>query len=52
MENINSHIDALREKAIEGRITIAEAVNLAIHEEMQADPLTTMQAEDLQAGSS
>jgi pyruvate/2-oxoglutarate/acetoin dehydrogenase E1 component/TPP-dependent pyruvate/acetoin dehydrogenase alpha subunit len=52
MENINSHIDALREKAIQGHITIAEAVNLAIHEEMLADPLTTMQAEDLQAGSS
>lgn len=52
MTNFNSHIDELREKAIEGHITIAEAVNLAIHEEMQADPLTTMQAEDLQAGSS
>ena len=52
MKNFNSHIDELREKAIEGHITIAEAVNLAIHEEMQADPLTTMQAEDLQAGSS
>lgn len=52
LKNINSHIDALRKKAEDGLITIAEAVNLAIHEEMLRDPTTTLQAEDLQAGSS
>eukprot|EP00986_Skeletonema_menzelii_P009935 scaffold4643_cov174-Skeletonema_menzelii.AAC.7 len=52
MKRVNSHIDALRKKAEDGVITIAEAVNLAIHEEMLRDPTTTLQAEDLQAGSS
>lgn len=52
LKNINSHIDALRKKAEDGLITIAEAVNLAIHEEMLRDPTTTLQAEDVQAGSS
>lgn len=52
MKNVISHIDALQKKAEDGQITIAEAVNLAIHEEMLRDPTTTMQAEDLQAGSS
>jgi TPP-dependent pyruvate/acetoin dehydrogenase alpha subunit len=52
MKNVISHIDALQEKAEAGQITIAEAVNLAIHEEMLRDPTTTIQAEDLQAGSS
>mmetsp|Transcript_26776 Transcript_26776/g.54715 ORF Transcript_26776/g.54715 Transcript_26776/m.54715 type:complete len:709 (+) Transcript_26776:35-2161(+) len=52
MKAIAAHMDAMREKAKNGEITIAEAVNLAIHEEMLRDPTTTMQAEDLQAGSS
>lgn len=52
MKNVICHIDALQKKAEDGQITIAEAVNLAIHEEMLRDPTTTMQAEDLQAGSS
>jgi len=52
MMNVHSHIDALRKKAEDGLISIAEAVNLAIHEEMLRDPTTTLQAEDLQAGSS
>ena len=52
METINAHIAALRKKAQDGTITISEAANLAIHEEMLRDPTTTMQAEDLQAGSS
>lgn len=52
MRAITAHMDAMREKAKAGEITIAEAVNLAIHEEMLRDPTTTMQAEDLQAGSS
>lgn len=52
MERVNAHMDALMKKAEEGLITIAEAVNLAIHEEMLRDPTTTLQAEDLQAGSS
>lgn len=52
MERVNDHIDALMKKAEDGLITIAEAVNLAIHEEMLRDPTTTLQAEDLQAGSS
>ncbi|KAL7552710.1 hypothetical protein ACHAWF_015944 [Thalassiosira exigua] len=52
LDTINAHIGELREKAEAGTITIAEAVNLAIHEEMIRDPSTTMQAEDLQAGSS
>lgn len=38
---INAHMSALRNKAENGEITIAEAVNLAIHEEMLRDPTTT-----------
>ncbi|KAL7542715.1 hypothetical protein ACHAXR_013023 [Thalassiosira sp. AJA248-18] len=52
MEAINAHVSAMREKAEAGQITISEAANLAIHEEMLRDPSTTIQAEDLQAGSS
>merc|ERR1719482_1140866 len=36
----------------EGKLTIGDAVNLAILEEMLRDPKTTIKAEDLQAGSS
>ena len=52
MEEIAKHLEGLRSKAKNGDITIAEAANLAIHEEMLRDPSTTMHAEDLQAGSS
>ncbi len=38
---INAHMAALRNKAKNGEITISEAVNLAIHEEMLRDPTTT-----------
>jgi pyruvate/2-oxoglutarate/acetoin dehydrogenase E1 component len=47
-----AHIAALNAKAKAGEITIGDAVNLAILEEMIRDPTTTMHAEDLQAGSS
>lgn len=52
MENVQAHIAALREKAKAGEISIGDAINLAIHEEMLRDPTTTIHAEDLQAGSS
>eukprot|EP00614_Pseudopedinella_elastica_P011746 CAMPEP_0172592566 /NCGR_PEP_ID=MMETSP1068-20121228/11560_1 /TAXON_ID=35684 /ORGANISM="Pseudopedinella elastica, Strain CCMP716" /LENGTH=803 /DNA_ID=CAMNT_0013389615 /DNA_START=67 /DNA_END=2478 /DNA_ORIENTATION=- len=48
----DAHMDALRAKAKAGEITIGDAVNLAILEEMMRDPTTTCKAEDLQAGSS
>mmetsp|Transcript_29867 Transcript_29867/g.34400 ORF Transcript_29867/g.34400 Transcript_29867/m.34400 type:complete len:816 (-) Transcript_29867:71-2518(-) len=52
MQNVQDHIAALREKAIAGEISVGDAINLAIHEEMLRDPTTTIHAEDLQAGSS
>lgn len=52
MERIQGHIAALQEKARAGDISIGDAINLAIHEEMLRDPTTTIHAEDLQAGSS
>eukprot|EP00559_Dactyliosolen_fragilissimus_P004791 CAMPEP_0184865404 /NCGR_PEP_ID=MMETSP0580-20130426/17982_1 /TAXON_ID=1118495 /ORGANISM="Dactyliosolen fragilissimus" /LENGTH=805 /DNA_ID=CAMNT_0027364595 /DNA_START=27 /DNA_END=2444 /DNA_ORIENTATION=+ len=52
MKNIEEHIATLREKAVAGEISIGDAINLAIHEEMLRDPTTTIHAEDLQAGSS
>jgi len=52
MEVVNSHIAALTAKAKAGEISIGDAINLAIHEEMLRDPRTTIHAEDLQAGSS
>jgi pyruvate/2-oxoglutarate/acetoin dehydrogenase E1 component len=52
METVQAHIAALREKAQAGEISIGDAINLAIHEEMLRDPTTTIHAEDLQAGSS
>lgn len=52
MENVQAHITALREKANAGEISVGDAINLAIHEEMLRDPTTTIHAEDLQAGSS
>lgn len=50
--NLHKHIDNLRNFAKAGTITIGDAVNLAILEEMVRDPTTTIHAEDLQAGSS
>jgi len=52
MTVIEDHLAALRAKAVAGEISIGDAINLAIHEEMLRDPSTTMHAEDLQAGSS
>jgi 2-oxoisovalerate dehydrogenase E1 component len=52
MKTITEHMDALKAKAAAGEISIGDAINLAIHEEMLRDPSTTMHAEDLQAGSS
>ena len=52
MTTIQAHMEALREKANAGEISIGDAINLAIHEEMLRDPTTTIHAEDLQAGSS
>jgi len=52
MENVQAHIAALREQAVAGVISVGDAINLAIHEEMLRDPTTTIHAEDLQAGSS
>ena len=52
METVNAHIADLRAKAEAGEISIGDAINLAIHEEMLRDPTTTIHAEDLQAGSS
>ena len=52
LSTITARIDGLRTLAQEGKITIADALNLAILEEMLRDPTTTMQAEDLRAGSS
>lgn len=52
MERIQEHISTLQGKAKAGEITIGDAINLAVHEEMLRDPTTTMHAEDLQAGSS
>lgn len=42
-------LDALREKAKKGEITIGESINLAILEEMARDPTTSCKSEDLQA---
>lgn len=52
MSTIQDHITALRAKSDAGDLSIGDAINLAIHEEMLRDPRTTIHAEDLQAGSS
>jgi 2-oxoisovalerate dehydrogenase E1 component len=52
MQTIQDHVAALQAKAKAGEISIGDAINLAIHEEMLRDPTTTIHAEDLQAGSS
>merc|ERR1719482_2260553 len=50
--NVDALIETLRTNSKEGKLTIGDAVNLAILEEMLRDPKTTIKAEDLQAGSS
>eukprot|EP00308_Calcidiscus_leptoporus_P008379 CAMPEP_0119380184 /NCGR_PEP_ID=MMETSP1334-20130426/55938_1 /TAXON_ID=127549 /ORGANISM="Calcidiscus leptoporus, Strain RCC1130" /LENGTH=798 /DNA_ID=CAMNT_0007399925 /DNA_START=18 /DNA_END=2414 /DNA_ORIENTATION=- len=52
MAALDAHISSLQSLAKEGSISIADAVNLAVLEEMRRDPTTVMHAEDLQAGSS
>jgi len=52
LELVNGRIEMLTAKSAEGKLTIGDAVNLAILEEMLRDPTTTIHAEDLQAGSS
>lgn len=52
MDTVQEHIAALRAKSDAGELSIGDAINLAIHEEMLRDPRTTIHAEDLQAGSS
>jgi TPP-dependent pyruvate/acetoin dehydrogenase alpha subunit/pyruvate/2-oxoglutarate/acetoin dehydrogenase E1 component len=47
-----AHVDSLRAEATAGTLSIGDALNLAILEEMIRDPKTTCKAEDLQAGSS
>jgi len=47
-----AHVESLQGMAREGTISIGDALNLAILEEMLRDPKTTCHAEDLQAGSS
>lgn len=47
---VDELISQHRLHAVEGSITIADAANLAILEEMLRDPRTTMHAEDLQVG--
>lgn len=46
------YIEQLQKNSAAGTLTIGDAVNLAILEEMIRDPTTTIHAEDLQAGSS
>ena len=52
MTAVQEHISALKAKATDGSISIGDAVNLAVLEEMLRDPKCTIHAEDLQAGSS
>jgi len=52
LEAVEAHIATLRNNAEEGTLSIGDALNLAILEEMLRDPKTTIHAEDLQAGSS
>eukprot|EP00612_Vaucheria_litorea_P004576 CAMPEP_0171461170 /NCGR_PEP_ID=MMETSP0945-20130129/5731_1 /TAXON_ID=109269 /ORGANISM="Vaucheria litorea, Strain CCMP2940" /LENGTH=761 /DNA_ID=CAMNT_0011987475 /DNA_START=176 /DNA_END=2461 /DNA_ORIENTATION=- len=52
LKNAELHMEAIRSRSEAGQVTIGDAVNLAIIEEMIRDPRTTIHAEDLQAGSS
>ena len=47
-----AHVASLQEMGRDGTLSIGDALNLAILEEMIRDPKTTCHAEDLQAGSS
>ena len=47
-----AHVESLRQLSNEGKLSIGDALNLAVLEEMLRDPKTTCHAEDLQAGSS
>lgn len=51
-EGVDKRLATLRGKAADGSMSIGDAVNLAILEEMLRDPTTVIHAEDLQAGSS
>ena len=50
LANLDNQINSLRNLAKAGTISIGDAVNLAILEEMKRDPTTVIHAEDLQAG--
>ncbi len=52
LDKVQEYIGKLHQMSSEGGITIGDAVNLAILEEMVRDPATVIHAEDLQAGSS
>merc|ERR1719163_2763691 len=52
LKTCEAHVEMLRGNAKDGTISIGDALNLAILEEMLRDPKTTCHAEDLQAGSS
>ena len=52
VEQVQGYIKHLHGLSYAGTLTIGDAVNLAILEEMLRDPTTTIHAEDLQAGSS
>ncbi len=52
LAGVEKHIAKLHEQAAAGKISIGDAANLAILEEMIRDPKTVIHAEDLQAGSS
>ncbi len=52
LEKAEKHIEDLHKRAVGGKISIGDATNLAILEEMVRDPKTVIHAEDLQAGSS
>jgi 2-oxoisovalerate dehydrogenase E1 component len=52
LKSLEAHLASLKAIADAGTISIGDAVNLAILEEMIRDPTTVIHAEDLQAGSS
>jgi 2-oxoisovalerate dehydrogenase E1 component len=52
LANVELHISEMHALSDAGKLTIGDAVNLAILEEMLRDPTCTIHAEDLQAGSS
>ena len=52
LANCKAYVKSLQDQGVAGTISIGDAVNLAILEEMIRDPTTTIHAEDLQAGSS